>query len=277
MSIKSMALINKQKYDPAQVQKLADLVRIYRDKGQPFDYEISVDGLKVVRRTDDPEMFFLFENFVTADTKAMEVIFYIGNSNVNEKRVFTFVDETEDKGLNGIEIEARIQDQLEKQKKEWQHDQLVQDNKKLKEEVEDLEKEVDRLEKAYEEISTNQSPLRGVIGEIGSSFLQSFIRNNPKVIQGLPGGEALMGLLNDNTNKQDQNPVGESEVSFKAKSSDTNSISEEDKAAITFVNQMKAQFSKDEFDKILLILQTLADDKSKIDLILNHVNIKQTT
>jgi hypothetical protein len=67
-----MALISKQKYDPAQVQKLADLVRLYRDREQPFDYEIVVDGLKVVRRTSDPEMFFVFENFVSADTKNVE-------------------------------------------------------------------------------------------------------------------------------------------------------------------------------------------------------------
>jgi hypothetical protein len=44
------------------------------------------------------------------------------------------------------------------------------------------------------------------------------------------------------------------------------SLSEDDQAAIQFVNQLKSQFSKEEFERVLHILQTLADDKSKIDL-----------
>lgn len=267
-----MALISKQKYDPAQVQKLADLVRLYRDREQPFDYEIIVDGLKVVRRTSDPEMFFIFENFVTADTKNVEIIFYNGNSNVNEKRMFTFIDDEPEKGLSGVEVEARIE---EKVRKEMEYDQLKRDNKDLNNKVEELKKEVEDLERANEELINSQSPLKGFLGEIGSSFVESFIRRNPNVIKGLPGGEALAGLIEtDNKRKEHEEQAPDSEVNFKPKS-EGNSLSEDEKNAITFVNQLKTQFQREEFDKVLLILQTLADDKSKIDLILNHVNIKQ--
>lgn len=89
-----------------------------------------------------------------------------------------------------------------------------------------------------------------------------------------PGGEALAGLLQSGNEEQAGEQLPDSEVSFKPKSSSTNS-SEEDQAAIQFVNQLKSQFTKDEFERVLHILQTLADDKSKIDLILNHVKIKQ--
>jgi FtsZ-binding cell division protein ZapB len=267
-----MALISKQKYDPAQAQKLADLVRLYRDREQPFDYEIIVDGLKVVRRTSDPEMFFIFENFVTADTKNVEVIFYNGNSNVNEKRMFTFIDDEPEKGLSGVEVEARIE---EKVRKEMEYDQLKRDNKDLNNKVEELKKEVEDLERVNEELVNSQSPLKGFLGEIGSSFVESFIRRNPNVIKGLPGGEALAGLIEtDNKRKENEEQAPDSEVNFKAKS-ESNSLTEDEKNAITFVNQLKTQFHREEFDKVLLILQTLADDKSKIDLILNHVNIKQ--
>lgn len=267
-----MALISKQKYDPAQVQKLADLVRLYRDREQPFDYEIVVDGLKVVRRTSDPEMFFVFENFVSADTKNVEVIFYNGNSNVNERRMFTFIDDEPEKGLSGVEVESRIE---EKVRKEMEHDQLKRDNKELNNKVEELKKEIEDLEKVNEELINSQSPLKGFLGEIGSSFVESFIRRNPNIIKGLPGGEALAGLIEtDNKRKENEEQVPNNEVNFKPKS-EGDSLSEDERNAITFVNQLKAQFQREEFDKVLLILQTLADDKSKIDLILNHVNIKQ--
>lgn len=272
-----MALINKQKYDPAQVQKLADIIRIYHEKGQPIDYEIAVDGLKVVRRTSDPEMFFLFENFVGADTKAVEIIFYTGTSNVNERRLFSFVDDVvEEKGLSGIEVQAQLKEQLGEQKKELlkelQYDQLITENKELKDEVAELEKEVEQLEKDKQALLDSQSPLKGFLGEVGSSLVESFIRRNPNVIKGIPGGEALAGLINPET-KNEESPAENAEVSFQAKGKAT--LSEEDQAAIVFVNQLKSQFSKGEFDRVLVILQTLAEDKSKIDLILNHVNIKQ--
>lgn len=262
-----MALISKQKYDSQQLQKLASLVRIYKEKDQPFDYEIVVDGLKVVRRTSDPEMFFLFETFVTADTKNIEVIFYNGNSNVNEKRIFTFSEDTDEKGLSGIEIDARIQEQVEKQKKEWEHGRLLDENRELKHEVDELEKEVERLEKVNEELINSQSPFKGFLGEVGSSFVESFIRRNPNVMKNIPGGEALAGLVGkDETGKQADN-VEDAEVVFTPKTG----LSEDDKYAIQFVDQMKTQFTRAEFDNILLILQGLSEDKTKIEKVLSQL------
>ncbi|QLH33382.1 MAG: hypothetical protein HWD62_14070 [Cyclobacteriaceae bacterium] len=90
-----------------------------------------------------------------------------------------------------------------------------------------------------------------------------------------PGGEALAGLLQSNNEEPLEEQTQESEVSFKPKTSSSSaSLSDEEQAAIQFVNQLKSQFSKDEFEKVLHIIQMLADDKSKIELILNHVNNK---
>jgi hypothetical protein len=261
-----MALISKQKYDPEQLQKLANLVRIYKEKDQPFDYEIAVDGLKVVRRTNDPEMFFLFENFITGETKNIEVIFYNGNSNVNEKRIFTFIEDTPDKGLSGVEVDARIQEQVEKQKKEWEHGRLLEENKELKQEVDELEKEVERLEKVNEDLINSQSPFKGFLGEMGSSFVESFIRRNPNVMKNIPGGEALAGLIGKDDVKE-STVTEDAEVVFTSKTG----LSEDEKSAIQFVDQIKAQFTRPEFDNILLILQSLANDKSKIERVLELV------
>lgn len=274
-------LINKRKYDPAQIQKLADLVRIHYERGNPFDYEIMVDDLKVVRRTSDPELFFIFEDFVTAETKGIEVIFYRGSSNVPEKRIFTFIDDpAPDQALSGVEIDARIQSQVQEQvnqkQREWEYNDLLKRNAALAEEVKDLEKEVHDLEQENEQLKSDKSPLQGLLGELGSSFVVSFLRKNPKILNALPGGEALSGLLEDEGKQKEiagtiQQP--DAEVSFTPRSGQPHS--EEEQAAILFVNQLKTQFTKDEFDKLMIILQSLADDKSKIDLIIHHVNLKR--
>lgn len=265
-----MALISKQKYDPAKIEKLAGYLRIYYEKGQPIDYEILIDGLKAVRRTNDPEMFSTFESFIEADSKGMEILFYNGSSNVHEKRIFFFDDEKKEAGLSGIEVQHLIQEGVDKSKKDQQYEQLLKEKSELERKVTELEKEIDELEKEKEAIEASQSPLKGILGELGSSFVESFIRRNPKIITGIPGGEALAGLLEKEGDKKDQQ-TNESEVNFKPKTEST-SLSEEDQAALSFVHQLKQQFDKAEFDQVLIILQALADDKKKIEAVVKHVN-----
>lgn len=273
-----MALQSKEKYDPKKVERLQEHLRLYYEKGQPIDFEIIVDGFKVVRRTSDINMFSMYENFVDADTKSIEILLYTGSSNNNDKRIFYF-GEAPKEGLSGVEVDSRIEEQVQKKLREKEFEDLKKENQELLSEVKELEKEIEQLEKDKAALEDSQSPLKGILGEVGSSFIESFIRRNPNVMKGIPGGEALAGLMESDKTKKDvqETDLAESEVTFqsKDKGSSNTSLSEEDQSAIIFVNQLKAKFSKEEFDKILLILETLAIDKSKIELILNHVNIKQ--
>jgi hypothetical protein len=275
-----MALASKQKYEQGKIDKLAEYLRLYNQKGQAIDYEIIVDGLRVVRRTNDPEMFSAHEAFITGDTKSIEVLFYTGTSNNNERHIFTLSDEVKTEGLGIVDFERRIREQVTEQvdhhKREVEYNDLLKENKDLKQEVIELETENEKLEAEYKKLLENQSPFKGVLGDIGSSLLESFIRRNPSVVKSLPGGEALSGLIENDFKRreeEEQAPPSDTSVSFQPKSE--NRLSEDEQSAIAFVEQLKAQFTKPEFDNLLLILQTLADDKSKIELILNHVNIKQ--
>lgn len=272
-----MALPNKEKYVQAKIDNLVQYLRLYHQKGQPVDYEILVDGFKAVRRTSDPDMFSMFENFVTADTRSIEVLLFTGSSNNNEKRIFYFGDELKE-GLSGVEVKSMVDEEVRRKLLDKEFEALKEENYNLKRNIADLEGEVDELEKHNARLEMKQSPLNDFLGDIGSNLVESFIKRNPKLMATIPGGEALAGLLQQDNAEENGDTAPESEVSFKATSGNSQSfpLSEKNEAAIQFVNQLKSQFSKEEFDKILLILQTLADDKSKIDLILNHVNIKQS-
>jgi hypothetical protein len=271
-----MALPNKEKYEQKKIDNLLQYLRLYHEKGQPIDYEILVDGFKAVRRTSDPDMFTMFENFVTADTRAIEVLLFTGTSNNNEKRIFYFGDLPKD-GLSGVDVKNIVDEEVQRKLREREYETLKDENKKLQQHIADLESEVEELEKHNARLEMKQSPLNSFLGDVGSSLVESFIKRNPKLMSAFPGGEALAGLLQSNNEEASEEPMPDSEVSFKPKAtSSASSISEEDQAAIQFVNQLKSQFSKEEFERVLHILQTLADDKSKIDLILNHVNIKQS-
>src|SRR6187551_2180376 len=270
-----MALPNKEKYEQKKIDNLIQYLRLYYDKGQPIDFEILVDGFKAVRRTNDPDMFTMFENFVTADTRSIEVLLFTGSSNNNEKRISYFGDQPKE-GLSGLDVKNIVDEEVQRKLREKDYDTLKDDNKKLQQHIADLESEVEELEKQNAKLEMKQSPLNSFLGDVGSSLVESFIKRNPKLMSAFPGGEALAGLLQSNNEETSEEPTPDSEVSFKPKVSSAASLSEEDQAAIQFVNQLKSQFSKEEFERVLLILQTLAEDKTKIDLIINHVNIKQS-
>lgn len=266
-----MALPNKEKYEQKKIDNLLQYLRLYADKGQPIDYEILVDGFKAVRRTSDPDMFTMFENFVTADTRSIEVLLFTGSSNNNEKRIFYF-GETQKEGLSGMDVKNIVDEEVQRKLREKEFDTLKDENKKLQQHIADLESEVEELERQNARLELKQSPLNNFLGDIGSSLVESFIKRNPKLMAAFPGGEALAGLLQSTNEESEEEQNQESEVSFKPKaSSSSTTLSEEEQAAVQFVNQLKSQFSKEEFEKVLHILQTLADDKSKIEVILNHV------
>lgn len=271
-----MALPNKEKYEQQKIDNLVQYLRLYHQKGQPIDYEVLVDGFKAVRRTSDPDMFSMFENFVTADTRSIEVLLFTGTSNNNEKRIFYFGDEPKE-GLSGVEMKSMVNEEVKRKLLDKDYEALKEANEKLKQHIADLESEVDELEKHNARLEMRQSPLNSVLGELGSSLVESFIRRNPKLMATIPGGEALAGLLQSDNTEALEEHTPDAGVSFKAKTEPiASSLSEEDTAAIQFVRQLKSRFTREEFDQVLIIIQTMADDKSKIDLILNHVNIKQS-
>jgi FtsZ-binding cell division protein ZapB len=271
-----MPLPNKEKYEQRKIDNLIQYLRLYHQKNQPIDYEILVDGFKAVRRTNDPDMFTMFENFVTADTRSIEVLLFTGTSNNNEKRIFYFGDAPKEReeGLSGIDVKSMVDEEVNRKLLAKEFDDLKKENNNLKQHVADLESEVDELEKHNARLEARQSPLNGILGDVGSSLIESFIKRNPKLMATIPGGESLAGLLQQDNAETESESLSESQVTFKPKSV-SSSLSEDDHAAIQFVDQLKVQFTKPEFDNVLVILQNLADDKSKIGLILNNINIKQ--
>lgn len=270
-----MAIISREKYSQSKIEKIKDYLRIYYQKGTPIDYEIVVDGFKAVRRTSDPEMFDMFENFVGGDTNSIEILLFTGSSNNNDKHIFTMKEETKEESLNGIEVDSKIQ----QAKKDWDFDRLKEENEKLKKEINELEEELEAVEKEKADILAGQSPLKGVLGEIGSTMVESFIRRNPQILSTIPGAESLAGIIEeDNQRKarearQPRQTPSATDVSFTPVSE--NEMSEEDKNAITFVGQLKESYTSDEFNRVLLILQHLAQDKSKIEETITYLNIKQ--
>jgi hypothetical protein len=275
-----MAVKERQKYTPDRMEKLHDYLQKYYDMGEPIDFEILVDGLKAVKRTSNPELFSMHETFVDIDTRSVEVLLYNGTSNHNDKHIFFLREEAiQEKGLNGLDVDQKINDRLTSAKRDWDFDLVKKENKELKETIDALETEIEGLEASIIESRQGKSPLNGIIGELGSSFVESMIRRNPRVLSKIPGGQALAGLIEEDNKALESGQVEtDTEVSFKPKDESAQpatthqALSEEDRNSLLFVKEITRSLDKEEFTEVMNIIQVCIKDKSKIKEVTNFLN-----
>ncbi|HMV10568.1 MAG TPA: hypothetical protein PK325_07825 [Cyclobacteriaceae bacterium] len=134
----------EERYEPAKIEKLIQYLWFYSEKGQPVDYEILIDNFKAVRRTNDPENFLVFKNFIAEDTRVMQVLLFSGSSNNNEKRIFYFGeppskngDKISDRSMKTSNLRLNVDQRLIS---------LQEENVVLKKQISELEKKNDVLE-----------------------------------------------------------------------------------------------------------------------------------
>jgi hypothetical protein len=260
-----MAIIAKEKYSQEKIDKLHDYLKMYRDMGEPIDYEIIIDGFKAVRRTKNTDMFPMFEGFVNGSTKAIEIILYQGSSNHNDKHIFTLDETPKETGLSGVDVENMVNDRISKAKQEWDFEQLKKDNKEWEEYAADLEEKNESLEKELKEIKGSQSPLHGMLGEFGSSFLSGLVKNNPALANKIPG---LSGITEAPAKENSAGkPVGE-DISFTSAEPAPNN---ETMDAQTFVKNLRQHFPDNRFVKLMEVIDFFVEDQSKLDTVLTQL------
>jgi hypothetical protein len=272
------AHIQTTKYTPQKINKLKEYLDRSKEMDKPIEYEIFVDGLKAVPRTSKPEAFDLHETFVDADTCNIEIIFYRGSSNHNDRHIFTFKEEAKHQSLDGLgDIETRIKDALTKAEKEHELKSLLKENDELKDQINDLIDEINNLEANVKVLEEKQSPLNGILGGFGANLVESLILKNPKLLSAIPGGQALAGFI-EPAEKQSEPPVNEPEieVSFKptGEKATPPPVNEAEKALTMFVKQLLTVFTKAEFERIMVVLNAFNQNKALIEEVITSLEGK---
>ena len=284
-----MAIKDSQKYTSDRLQKLRDYLQTYIDIGEPIDYEILVDGLKVVKRTKNTAMFDLYQNFVDGDSRGMEVLLYNGTSNHHDKFVYFFKEDPtivvaplpSMNGLGEVEVDERISKALVTEKRNWEFELMKVENARLQEEVSDLEIEVEELQEAIalfnaeNTAAKDAAPMKNMLGIVGSTLVENLLKN-PKIVSAVPG---LAGLLDDPTQEKEEEHA-DAQVSFTSETPETTSpapaktISAEDQKAIDYIEQLKSVLKQEEFHTVMHIVGIMVNDIPKINDVLNFLTTK---
>lgn len=247
-------------------------------KGIPKPYEIHVDGVKAVIKTEDPGEFYNYENYMKEDTNEVKIIVYgSNNSPRNDQYSFSMKaksrQEAFDMGLDGFatkahsqteikEMVAKRQKQLEDQEElEMLRVKVANQDKKLKESDELIAKMTVYVEQA----KANGNKIGGVhLGDVLSVALEGFVKRNAPAIAKATGFEGLAGAFSNNneTNTQTQE---NSEASFKKKETgNVSTLSEKEKEFIILFHELEKCFSQEEMLQIVGILQCLNQDKTQL-------------
>ena len=269
-----MPFIN-EKYSEQKIDNLYNYLQNSKEQGEAEDYEIFVDAFKVVKRTNDLARFESYSNFIQPETKAVTIVIYDGTSPRNTKHIFT-IKEDNSNGLNGLDVDTRIEEKLRLEKEKWETELLKKENEKLKTELSEAEAYIEELEENAEKAKDKKFRMGDVnVGEFASVILEGFVRRNPQMLAKLPGGEALAGVIEqDNADREkallDKSP--EPEVSFKKSSSTINNLSEEDKSYLDFIKSLKDKFDHEQMTSVMLILDVLAKSPADIDPTIQYLS-----
>ncbi|HOZ86809.1 MAG TPA: hypothetical protein PL029_03575 [Bacteroidia bacterium] len=263
-------------------------------KGKAKSYEIWVDGLQVIPRTEEPSEFDNYEEYLTADTNQVKVVIYCTDkTNRNDKFIFQLKaknpQEAVEMGIAGLPVKTFNSREID----HWRQKQNLKTEQNreignLRDEVEELtglldekQKYIEELEAKVQEAKANGNKIGGIdLGRVLTSGLEDLIRNNTKFIARMPGLAGLAEEIdadtksrNINTSKIPEAQV-EGEATFKKKDSPSDGIilTDQEKELLNFFKQIQRHFSQAEFEQVINILDLLSKDKSELETVLAHLN-----
>lgn len=255
-----------------QVNLIATKLQNDYDQDNASNFEVRVDGVLMIPRTYEPtELDRLPELMDPEQSNEIEIRVYIGASNQYDtyQLLMPRSRASEVSALNGPDIEQRISRAVEDTRREFEMKHLRDDNDKLLRELEEFETYADKLETELKEFRGKKLHWGKVnLGELGSVVVEGMLRRNPQWLSGLPGGEALAGVISSE-NEQivgaleagDQSP-GES-ASFAAVEEVTD-LSDEQKIWLAYLERIQSDFSSRDSQTLIQIINALSTNPSLV-------------
>lgn len=279
--------ITSEPYDLVKIEKLKHFLESCQQNGKPKFYEIFVDNLKVVDKTNDPTVFDDYLIYVGDDTRMMKVLIYTSTENCprNDKFLFTFKDPSQEKQLkdaqelNGIEVQHRIETALQSERERMQTEQLKQSLEQTKQTLLEAEDYIGQLEDQLEANNNKKNSWKEVqLGNVASIAIEAIVKRNPQLVEKIPLLGSLSGILGDDASlatastNTPANEQPEGTASFSKKKDDNNpNISSED---LEFLKLLKTSFSQAQVTHVFEIILGLANHPEQIPIIHELIHSK---
>ena len=281
--------IQFDKFDQQKVDRLKIHLEAQAQKGHPKFYEIFVDNLKAVQKTDDPNQFEGYEDYMTSETAQIKILIYTsGVSPRNEQYVFSMKaknpQEALEMGLDGVALmltkselsELKLNRDIQLAESELVQ-QLNAEIEKLDAQLEEQSNYVALLEQGIEQAKANGNKLGGIdLGVIITEGLDGLLRKNTHLIGQIAGLDGVAKIIDKDTLQQQLPPARQenAEVSFTKKTATNSSpaLSEEETHFLSFFSELQKNCSEEELCEVIEILHRLSQDKTQIEPVIELLN-----
>lgn len=275
-------------FDQNKVDRLKNHLQTLADKNKAKFYEIFVDNLKAVPKTDEISDFDAYEDYINVDTEQLKIIIY--NSSLsprNDQYVFILKaksrEDAQNIGLNGMPLPKYSKNDIS----EWR----TSNAKRTQEEIQiaSLRGEIRRLEQESREkdlcirelenkiyiAQKNGNKIGGIhVGDMLSVALDGLITKG--TLNKIPVLSGLAGLMKGGNNNESTKPQTDTEATFEKLDNNTHNsspeLNEEDKHSLELMKNIQSQFNENEFGSVLEILDALNEDKALIPQVLEFIN-----
>ncbi len=273
----------EEKYDQGKVDSLKRYLQREADKGRPRDYEVVIDGFKVLSRTDNIEEFEDFEQEIKDTTRNISILIYDGKSTNRNTRYSFLLHGDNSLPLSGTgggglgAVDQLIQTRLDEKDREYAlkalKDQLAEAEQLIKE----GEKYQDQLEKELAHLKANKYNLGGLdLVELGSFVLKHTITSHAPTSPLAAQMAGILGALSGGEGSQTPTSEPEGEASFRELSADApqSELTEHQQLILQSVQQMEQVFNSKQLMVMNQVIVTLMQRPSELMTIAGLLNIK---
>lgn len=272
--------VTNDNYDQLKIDKLKHFLEEMASRGFARPYEIFVDNLKVVPKTDDPKEFDNYEYYMNEDTEKIRILIYNSQLTPRNDQYCFYIQKkiagASKNSLNGLgEIETIVQEKLSAREKEYELQRLQKELEETKQQLEEAEEYAEELEGQLEEAKSNKYKLGKLdLVDLGTVVLGKFAEKNADILSkvGLSGLSATKEIT--------QTISEETEATFQKKannesSSDNNRLNPESLQYIPVLQNLDQAFVKEDLETVMLILQKFTEEPTHLKTVAELLNVQK--
>lgn len=262
--------VTNDKFDQLKVDKLKHYLQDMAAKGHAKPFEIFVDSLKIVPKTEDPNEFDNYEYYMNEDTEKIRILIYNSAASPRNDQYCFYVQQMKiDKPVNGLgDLDGIIQEKLNARDKEYELNRVKDELEETKKQLEEAEEYAEMLEQQLEESKSNKYKLGKLdLVELGGAVLEKLAVKNSPALEKI----GLGGLIASDTPPTSE-PAEETEATFQKKESSP-SLNPDQLQYIPVLQQLDQAFDKTQLETVMQILARFSEEPEQLKTVAELLNI----
>jgi hypothetical protein len=253
--------IVEQRYDQSRVDSLRRSLQREADRGRPRDYEILVDGFRVVPRTNDLDEFEEYEQEIRPDTRNVAILLYDGpGTNRNTRYSFSLQQNGQQPNEQAAtlgEIDQIVAQKLSERERDFEATRLREKLEETRTQLEEAEEYAGTLQQRITELEAAQNVKMMKWGDLGASIVMGVLRANADKLP-----QSLSGVLE--LDKAKLPPPNAESTEGAASYSKAETLDEATRGRLALLEQMQRQLNEQQIVGVLNIIGYLTEKPGQI-------------